>query len=401
MPFIQRLSSRLKYAGPIALLFLATLFLSTSIRSRGIFEYIGIDYRLWFATGQIALRDGFSAIYSPELQAQYQLPLYEAFSKPGPLRIPFWPLPLPYLSAFTVPFLALPLLPPQTGLIIWESINIAGTIAYLWTLGKRSHILLRGRDLFLIFLSLPLFLNLIFAQVNLWLLIAFGEALLAFYQRKEFLAGFWLGGLLLKPQTLIIAIPYLLLKKKAKAITGFMVSAVSIFILSLILSGSMALLGPLGVISKWPMLLAGSGMGWGSLLTNASRILPMPLAWGIIFVGYVATLAIGWQLWKADLDTGNPTEANILFLGTYAATCSISWHSNIHMALPLLIPGILLWAEGKLPSTIACLWLFLPTSLFMTLALVLDPGVAHDIAGIAMLGVNTVVLLWTSKQSYL
>ena len=59
---------------------------------------------------------------------------------------------------------------------------------------------------------MPVFLNFFFGQVNLWLLICAGEFFRAFLSAKPLKAGLFLGGWLLKPQLLILIIPFLLIQ---------------------------------------------------------------------------------------------------------------------------------------------------------------------------------------------
>ena len=50
-----------------------------------------------------------------------------------------------------------------------------GALLYLWNVTRRTQPVKGKVPLALVFLSLPVFLNLLFAQVNVWLLIALGE----------------------------------------------------------------------------------------------------------------------------------------------------------------------------------------------------------------------------------
>ena len=53
-----------------------TVFSYQQVIKRGLFEYVGIDFRLFYASGQIIRDHGFNAVYDTNLQTQYQLPIY-------------------------------------------------------------------------------------------------------------------------------------------------------------------------------------------------------------------------------------------------------------------------------------------------------------------------------------
>jgi hypothetical protein len=243
-----------------------------------------------------------------------------------------------------------------------------------------------------------MFLNLFFSGMNVWLLIASGESLMALRKGKKLQAGLWLAGLLLKPQTLILFIPGLLLTGRTRVMAGFLIGSTLVGSLSLLLAGPSAVLGPLQVISQWPSLYAESGMNWRALglnwtdaISNAETV-----SWLIVVTGSIVTTVAALWLW---LYRPRQELGSLLYLGTYAATCAVAWSSNIYMALPLLAPGVLLWSEDRLPATLACFWLLFPTAVFLTLAFVRHPGVAHNVAGISMLFGCLVLLLWSVRVS--
>ena len=72
--------------------------------------------------------------------------------------------------------------------------------------------------------------------------------------RSRFPSGIWLGGLLLKPQLLIIIIPILIIQKNWKVLMGFFASSGVIIGSSLILSGTK---GMRSLIDLWTQFGAG------------------------------------------------------------------------------------------------------------------------------------------------
>jgi hypothetical protein len=383
--FTGPLGRKLAHLGLAALVLLLSagcvLYAVWNITTRGLFEYVGIDYRLWYATAEIMRDHGLASVY-------------DQYSRPNPFAMPFWPLPFPYLPLFASCLVLLLPFSPVTGFLLSTLLKTAIVLVYLWGLVRRTQPTRHSLPISLVLLSLPVFLNLLLAQMNVWLLIALGESLIALRRGKNWQAGLWLGGLLLKPQTLILLIPGLLIAKKWRVLGGFVVASAVVGILSLLLAGPAGLVGVYQVISQWPSILAESGMNWRALSLNLSLAWPgtEAIALVILLIGSLLTTTVALWLW---LSRSGVEDSYILYLGTYAATCAVTWSSNVHMALPLLAPGVLLWVERKAPSWLVCLWLFVPTTLFLTMAFTQDPGTAHNVAGTSLLATNLGLLGWS------
>jgi len=86
-------------------------------------------------------------------------------------------------------------------------------------------------------LYFPVFANFINGQVNVFLLVCTGEFLRNVMEDHPFTAGLWLGGLLLKPQVLILIVPVILILRYWKIFAGFFASSAVILLTSLALSG--------------------------------------------------------------------------------------------------------------------------------------------------------------------
>lgn len=83
----------------------------------------------------------------------------------------------------------------------------------------------------------------------------------------------------------------------------------------------------------------------------------------------------------------------ILVLATYAATCSIAWHSHFYMLL-LMIPFLVyLDGQNRVPTAIFALWVWGPPLLYLLLAWV-APGLARSGLGMGMLGLNLIIFAW-------
>ncbi len=164
------------------------------------------DYRAFYATAQIALTKGFSQVYNLLTQGQFQTALhaqspFEAFQAHSD------PVPMPYLPAFVLLFLPLPALDYVPGFVIWDLVNLIILLIYLYRFYKSLGNGNEGGVLFQLLACLPVASNLLLGQINVFMVVCIGEFLLASLKEKEWSAGLWLGGLLLKPQILIFILP--------------------------------------------------------------------------------------------------------------------------------------------------------------------------------------------------
>lgn len=179
---------------------------------------LAFDFCAYWSGGRIINTSGYAEIYNGNLLYQIQKSIYPNIE----LRIiPFEEVPLPYLPIFIIPFQFLSLLDLPYSFIAWTLINVIGFGYYLnfftrELLGEN----LPKRLLLIFFLSLPVFLNLNYGQVNIWLGICAGEFFRALTSGKSLKAGLWLGGWLFKPQLLILIIPFLIIRKNLKALLG-------------------------------------------------------------------------------------------------------------------------------------------------------------------------------------
>lgn len=369
------------------------VFVAWNVINRGLFEYIGIDYRLWYSSAMIARDHGFSSIYNINLQTQYQYPLYQQYSHLTTVSMPFWPLPLPYFSFFILPMLLFTLVTPILGFSIWSFINIIGTVTYLYFFMRRNKYVISWQIIILVLIALPVVLNIIFGQINLWLLIAFGESIIALRRKHDFVSGLWLAGLLLKPQTLILLIPGLLIAKKFKVLSGFFSGAMLIGLLSLSISGTVAFTGPYQTIISWPTQLGESGMSLFALMANLNKGIPISISWSVIILVTLLTIIVIIWLWLPKQSPLSDENLEMTFFASFAAACIISPHSNVHMAIPLLAPGLAMLSKKQISARLCAGWVFLPSILFLLISLG-SIGAAHIVGGMILLLANMIILYW-------
>lgn len=370
-------------------------FLNQTIKDRGIFEYFGVDYRLWYSTGNIIRYKGIGSIYNFDLQGFFQKQVFDTYSIRSNQSMEFWPLPLPYLSIFALPMIVLSYVKPLDGFLIWTILHILISVLYLLLFIRRLHLNIRMYYLVIIFISLPFFLNFLFAQVNLLLLIATGEFIVNYKKGKEEIAGICLAGLLLKPQNLLLVIPGLIYLRKWKILKGLTLAGLLILLVSLLLVGHDGILGLINTILNWPSQLGDSGMNLLAFSTNLDKVVPQFISKIIIICFYILLLFNIGKNWVDYKNGKNPFDFIALLFCTFLITFAISPHANIYMAMLIIPFGLVLFSNQWLSSKLSFYWLFVPITLFLITSWI-SPGLAHAVAGMAMLFVN---ILLASQMS--
>jgi hypothetical protein len=231
-----------------------------------------------------------------------------------------------------------------------------------------------------------------FGQVNGWLMIFMGEFFRHQLLGHELRSGLWLSGLLLKPQTLMVIGPGLLIARRWRSLAGAMAGGTTILLASLAVAGIDGLLEDARLVVLYsgnvPSTVPRDMMNWRSLgfhLLDAG--LPETLVWGFVVTGLGVTFLAGLSLWLRAREASGSQFATIL-LGSYAATCAVAWHSHTHMGLPMVIPLLYLAARGEVSYRTLAVWLVTPYLVFAILRVIFDLG--H----VGVLGVNLYLLGW-------
>jgi hypothetical protein len=366
-----------------------------TLELRGVLDHIGLDFRTFYCSAKIAWSEGFAGVYDLGKQDLCQRPLYQAYAT-GPLPGGYVVVPTPYLPPFLLPFLALLPLGPVPGFAVWTVLNAAGLVLYLRRFTRAMR--LPGPAIPLpIVLSFAAYTTLFLGQVNVWMLICLGEFLLASRQGRELRAGLWLGGLLLKPQFLVLFGLGLLVGRRWRALAGLALAGGVVLVLSLALAGPAGLVAVAQLLLRYPGPLASTApewmMNWRALAVNLGQLLPPVPAWSIAMAGLALTVAAALWLWLHAGRMQSLTFA-VAVLGTAAASCTVAWHAHTHGALFLAAPLLLLQAEGGLPRNAVNLWAALPALIYFSLLLSF-PGVESTFAGLSMLGINVYLLAWS------
>ncbi len=338
------------------------LFTAGIIHREGPFAPAGVDFRALFASARILVTFGFPRVYDLAVQKQVQTALMAPY---GFEQIE--PIPTPFLPIFVAPFCLF--LPPGLlgGFTAWTILNFVILIGYLVRFVKDVQVETgepTDRSLLpaLALLSFPTFTNFLLGQVNVWLLVCMGEFIRAWEKGKPFRSGLWLGGLLLKPQILILILPALILSGEWGVVGGFAFASAVIGMISLIMAG------PEGI------------QAWGILMTHyAARLSSTdPIAMiNLRMVGELLSLLFSLEgtqriaaivaivtalvtlLFSIRLRKQAPEEKPEVMVPLMTVTLVATWHAHIHMAMaliPLLLHQVI---TGRMPRRLFVVWAFI------------------------------------------
>ena len=373
---------------------------------------IGVDYCDYWSAAKVANAYGYAKIYDLQLLDQVQKTVLPRTADPALAAT----VPFPYLPPYLLPFQALCLLSPVTGFWVWTAVKIAALIMYIrfFSLSLLQRVP-STRFVLMIFVSLPVFLCLFSGQVDIWLAICVGEFMRAQLRHEPFRAGLWLGGLLIKPQVLILIGLVLRLRGSYRILAGLAACGSVVATVSLAMIGGS---GILQVLRLWLIYAGGQAsnwiegmMNWRMLGFHLAAIVSPGIGWGIAGAGMLATLIITILAWGRSRDLRSETSLSpVAVLGILAATTSFAWHSHIWTAM-ILLPAILyLYQAGILPPRAVDYWIFLPAILFLLVVFAPEAltklNLGSDIStrsvyflvGAGELGVNQYLLWWAVKR---
>lgn len=370
------------------------------------YSIYGIDYLAYWSAGKIADQKGYSEIYDlnnlRSVQTQ-ELESLGVLAKTDDSLIPI--LPVPYFSFFILPFQILSKIDLVYGYWLWTILNLIILIGYLVFFMRRilpeSGAIVNGLKLLIpILISNPVFYNSIIGQVNVLLLVCAGEFIRNAVRKKPILSGLWLGGLLVKPQLLILIIPIILIMRNWKVLMGFVASSGIILATSFILSGSAGIKALINLWGRSSIGFAASYpeemINWRMVGLNLDNLLNTSIGWVIIGLGMVLTILALFFLIKQNPPLGSPSWV-ITMLGVFSATLAITWHAHQHMAM-VLIPFLVYASLNKLlPEKILFSWAIVTPVVWFVMAI---GGVFNDLL-IAFSGfaLNLVILFSTMKFS--
>lgn len=326
----------------------------------GLTDPVGGDFRAFLASARIARTFGYAEVYNLQAQEEAQRAISSLYTSKDVETLPTF-----FFPVFVIPFQLFLSLSFPVSLGIWTLINLfaLALFAYRFTHGHHFLFLLG-----LLLASFPAFANFLWGQVNVWLLWCVACFLEAWEKGRPFYGGLWLGGLLLKPQTLVWVLPGLLLRREWRALAGFGTAGLVLLSISLGLAGPEGMRAwlslPFRYMGDSPAIIPEAMMNLRGLGKVLSYVLPSSWAWRITGALGLAMLAL--SLWTTlATERKNPGAPSNLLLSWLAVTCATTWHSNGHMGLILLPPLLHQIRMGQEPPESLILWALIPSGVFI------------------------------------
>ncbi len=369
------------------------VFVARIIRERGLFEYVALDYRGTRTAGEAILEHGLGASFQPELLEAAQRDLYDRYvHTTGRGVLPFGIVPAPYPPPFSLIFVPSTLVDPVPGFLVWTGVHLVVLLLYQVRLSRVFRVSGPGWLIAAVMLSPPVLIHLIMGQISAWLMVFFGEAMIAFHRGHLFRAGAWLGLLAFKPQTLVLIDSR---ARRQSTVAGAWRAGSRMCIGSRadthrrrFVDGGVCRRPPQvfrrhrndhELVSEFDDELAG-------VRTQCVTDPASDRGMGGAVVGMVVTGAAGLVCGR-DLRSGGRAVEPVAWLGLAAATNAFTWHAHVHQAL-LLVPPVYWvvgrWPDLKEPVAAVCLGLAL---VFLVSAFSTNIGLAHDLLGTAFLAV--------------
>lgn len=386
--------------GFLAIVVFYSINLIWTLFEGGLFnDTLGADFLCFWTAGRIANELGYANAYDASTLAAASQNITQLN---GQITL-FSPLPAPVLPVFLVPFQFISFLSPGTGFLVWTLINILAFLLYSVFFLNQLEISKSKRLTFLAFISFPVFYNIFCGQVNIWLMLFVGEFTRHSIQQRKVEAGVWLGGLLLKPQLIVLIIPLLLLRREWKTIIGFTFSSFSLLLLSLWLGGLASIVNLMDLWKHFYPRLAGNMINW-RMIGERIQGLGYPLeGWTIASTGIVITIGVLGLFW-IRFKHEEREEVAIGYFGTIAATLAVTWHAHIHMAM-VLVP-LVLYLHGRrlLPDKLFNVYVYVTPVAIIILSLPVkllgweNYNALMGLIALCTLLINIMMLHWAKQQ---
>ncbi len=390
-----------------ALLLFYIFHVAVALIFGNLFNTLGSDFLGFWTTGYIANHYGYNQIYDQSLVSTIQKPYHEKIETDNI----YAPILSAFPPAFALPFQALATIKAEYAFMLWSLLNLVAVFLYLrFFLRTTTQQPVAIKTIVLLLLSYAMFHNLFWGQVNIWLLICFGEYIRMEKAEKNIKGGLWLAGILIKPQALILIIPIFIFKRKWKQVIGFSLGFIFIFCLSYILAGWSGLQK---MIEVWLGFASGIAtnapehmVNWRAIASQFDLLSYPLLGFFFMGIGIIITLIILIQYVYKYTSTQTKFSLPALLL-IMVSTALITWHSHIHMMLIFLPLLAYFLSTNQLPQKILYVWLNLPLAILcLTLLLTILGGYGYlpnyNYEGIifAWWGIilNLLILQWLTDQ---
>jgi hypothetical protein len=372
--------------------------------SRNIFEAMGNDYALYTVGARMVFSDKPIEVYDPAAVAR-ELRRFSVYygGEPGPNQVG----PLPYPAAIFLFYSPFAYLAPPQGYALWlaASLLVAGFV--VWQLlapvrGRPGRVALAA----VVLTFYPLVHGLFFGQPVAFLLLAFYLAYRALLRGEDFAAGLWAGLLFLKVQYPLPLVLVLAYKRRWRALAGMAVTGL------LLAASSLAAFGTDGVRAYLDTVRGMSGfrdvapivgptymINWRGFLAVA---LPPEASEEL---GTLLTLALAgltvaclFVLWRGPWQPEDP-RFPVRILGTVLVMLLATYHSHLHGAALLIVPGLDLLVRSCGPrrlQRLVVIGFYAPTAAF----LIWKQGSASNLVFFGLMVVTLAVILhWELRGS--
>lgn len=209
---------KIAYAAVIAFFLVLYIFETISMVRN---HEIGMDYLGFWSAGKIADQVGYSRVYDPDLLTEVQS---RELNTTGIYVEDFQFYPVVYLLIFIAPFQLLSRINLLTSHWLWVTLNWMALFIYMVFFTRQVSSSSPRRRLILpvlaLIISYPTMFNFVWGQIEVLLVICAGEIIRNSMQKKAFMAGLWVGVLIIKPQLLILVIPALLILRNLDVLKG-------------------------------------------------------------------------------------------------------------------------------------------------------------------------------------
>ncbi|MBX6341860.1 MAG: DUF2029 domain-containing protein, partial [Thermomicrobiaceae bacterium] len=247
---------------------------------------------------------------------------------------------------------------PPLGFLLWSGLNLALAAYVARGLARRFPRARRRRVAALLVTCFPLAMGIFVGQPTGLLVLALYQSYLAFERGDEGRAGLWAGLLFVKPQYVTGPLLVLLGKRRWRALAGAAAAEAAILAGSLVVGGLGGIAGYLRTfVEDYPAYRGGiaidpTGMiNWRGLLTTLFPRLPADAGLAATALLSLATLALLPLVWRGRWDPRSPLFAP-RFLATMMVTLLIAYHSQLHGAALLAIPGAIALASQSAPRLV-------------------------------------------------
>lgn len=338
--------------------------------SRGLFDWIGLDYAIYASTARVVIHRGAKHFYNVDAiadQIRAFLPYY------GPHADALKSGPTPYLSPFIAPFFLTDRLGPVVGFAAWTIAKVVLLVGLSRDLLRDAPERSRGAIL-ATFAFLPVAYELFLGQIALVAVFGLFLAFRAFQRSREFSAGCWLGLLLVKPQFAALIGLILLLKGRWRALGGLAMVGVVLGVETLAMVGTRGVADFRSILAKFSGFRAVPSIVYPGDMINVRGVLVnlLPESWtdptgASITLAVSAALCLGLiPIWSGRWEPGS-RRFSIQWLATILVTLMAGYHNHIHSASLLVVPMLAVVASGPVPpvlATTAMAAVVVPTYLF-------------------------------------